>query len=124
MSKWRYTTLTVRPATDRRKWTFAPKCRRVQVKLPGRQALGLRFVQFVEFAGEILKIYSVDQCGDDPCDIQQREVKCSVPGGPCAEALKPLEVRQCGVIQCGNWTFGNWSEVRNELMEKRVRMKW
>ena len=51
------------------------------------------------------------QCSEDPCDVQRRDVWCSVPGGPCAEALKPNQQRECGSIQCGEWTVGNWSEV-------------
>merc|ERR1712136_506795 len=42
--------------------------------------------------------------------MKRREVECSVPGGSCAEALKPPEERQCGNIVCGTWNAGNWSE--------------
>lgn len=58
---------------------------------------------------------SVVQCSEDPCDIQRREVLCSVVGGACVQALKPVEERQCGNIICGNWTVGTWSEVRDSI---------
>lgn len=57
----------------------------------------------------------VQQCSEDPCDMKRREVECSVPGGSCAEALKPPEERQCGNIVCGTWNAGNWSEVSSYI---------
>uniref|UniRef100_A0A0P5WCA6 A disintegrin and metalloproteinase with thrombospondin motifs n=3 Tax=Daphnia magna TaxID=35525 RepID=A0A0P5WCA6_9CRUS len=50
------------------------------------------------------------KCNEDPCDVQRREVRCSVVGGACVPALKPAEERQCGNVVCGNWTIGTWSE--------------
>lgn len=46
--------------------------------------------------------------------MKRREVECSVPGGSCAEALKPPEEQQCGNIVCGTWNAGNWSEVSSQ----------
>ncbi|KAK7069503.1 Adamts12p, partial [Halocaridina rubra] len=48
-------------------------------------------------------------CTLDPCDFEEREVKCVAASGICDALTRPPERRQCGNITCGHWDVGEWS---------------
>ncbi|XP_068201484.1 A disintegrin and metalloproteinase with thrombospondin motifs 6-like [Palaemon carinicauda] len=49
-------------------------------------------------------------CSLDPCDYEERDVKCVASTGDCDPLTRPAERRQCGNITCGNWDVGEWSK--------------
>ncbi|KAK3887793.1 hypothetical protein Pcinc_008121 [Petrolisthes cinctipes] len=56
-------------------------------------------------------------CMLDPCEYEEREVTCVMPGGGCDPLTRPPARRQCGNITCGVWEVDEWSMCSAECGE-------